>query len=233
MENKTPVAINESVARILVVDDHPNTATTLARAISQLGVGVEVLSATSGKEAIEYANNGAFDVLITDMMMPGINGLELIEHLQSHPGGRPTHNILITAYDVPGLKESARRLKVNEVIIKPVRPEQIYQIVHNILEGMGRTKIPVPATPSVHQPFKILIADDMPDNITLLSRYMQSEGYNFVTAVNGVEALQKTRLEMPDLILLDINMPQKDGFAVLEELRADPRAQQNHLFAAY
>jgi signal transduction histidine kinase/DNA-binding response OmpR family regulator len=225
MENKTPVAINESVARILVVDDHPNTATTLARAISQLGVGVEVLSATSGKEAIEYANNGAFDVLITDMMMPGINGLELIEHLQSHPGGRPTHNILITAYDVPGLKESARRLKVNEVIIKPVRPEQIYQIVHNILEGMGRTKIPVPATPSVHQPFKILIADDMPDNITLLSRYMQSEGYNFVTAVNGVEALQKTRLEMPDLILLDINMPQKDGFAVLEELRADPEFQ--------
>jgi signal transduction histidine kinase/DNA-binding response OmpR family regulator len=225
MDNPISVPRKESVARILVVDDHPNTATTLARAISQLGDGVEVVSATSGKEAIEYANGGAFDVLITDMMMPGINGLELIERLQAHPGGRPTHNILITAYDVPGLKESARRLKVNEVIIKPVRPEHIYQIVSNILGGMGHTKTAAPPPTEAHQPFKILIADDMPDNITLLTRYMQSEGYSYITAGNGVEALQKIRAEMPDLILLDVNMPQKDGFAVLEELRADPEIQ--------
>ena len=224
MDNPTLAPHKAPAARILVVDDHPNTATTLARAISQLGDGVEVMSATSGKEAMEYANGGAFDVLITDMMMPGINGLELIERLQSHPGGRPAHNILITAYDVPGLKESARRLKVNEVIIKPVRPEHIYQIVSNILGGMGQTKT---ATQSieVHQPFKILIADDVPDNITLLSRYMQSEGYSYITASNGVEALEKTRAEMPDLILLDVNMPQKDGFAVLEEMRGDAEIQ--------
>lgn len=225
MDNQISVTRKEAVARILVVDDHPNTATTLARAISQLGDGVEVMSATSGKEAIEYANGGAFDVLITDMMMPGMNGLELIERLQAHPGGRPAHNILITAYDVPGLKESARRLKVNEVIIKPVRPEHIYQIVSNILGGMGSTKaVPTPAV-EAHQPFKILIADDMPDNITLLTRYMQSEGYHYITAANGVEALEKIRAEMPDLILLDVNMPQKDGFAVLEELRGDPEIQ--------
>ncbi len=224
----TPVAIpprKESVARILVVDDHPNTATTLARAISQLGEGVEVISATSGKEAIEFANGGAFDVLITDMMMPGMNGLELIERLQAHPGGRPAHNILITAYDVPGLKESARRMKVNEVIIKPVRPEHIYQIVSNILGG-GTLTAKTTAAPEKHQqPFKILIADDMPDNITLLTRYMQNEGYSYITASNGVETLEKIRTEMPDLILLDINMPQKDGFAVLEELRGDPEIQ--------
>lgn len=226
----TPISIprKESVARILVVDDHPNTATTLARAISQLGEGVEVISATSGKEAIEFADGGAFDVLITDMMMPGMNGLELIERLQAHPGGRPAHNILITAYDVPGLKESARRMKVNHVIIKPVRPEHIYQIVSDILGGMapGSGNKPAVAVPEKHQlPFKILIADDMPDNITLLTRYMQNEGYSYITASNGVETLEKIRAEMPDLILLDINMPQKDGFAVLEELRGDPEIQ--------
>jgi len=223
MDNQISATNKESVARILVVDDHPNTATTLARAISQLGEGVEVMSATSGKEAIEYANGGAFDVLITDMMMPGINGLELIERLQSHPGGRPAHNILITAYDVPGLKESARRLKVNEVIIKPVRPEHIYQIVSNILGGMGQAKTP-PST-ETHQPFKILIADDMPDNITLLARYMQAEGYSYITASNGIETLEKIHAEMPDLVLLDVNMPQKDGFAVLEEMRGDVEIQ--------
>ncbi|HEX2997559.1 MAG TPA: response regulator, partial [Anaerolineales bacterium] len=58
--------------RILVVDDHPHTATTLARAIAQLGDGIHVLSATSGKQALEYANEDTVDVLITDMMMPGM-----------------------------------------------------------------------------------------------------------------------------------------------------------------
>ena len=74
--------------RILVVDDHPGTADMLARAIAQLGPDVSVLSATSGRSALEKAGDGAVDVLITDMVMPDLNGLELIEKLQAHPGGR-------------------------------------------------------------------------------------------------------------------------------------------------
>ncbi len=207
-------------AKILVVDDHPNTANMLARAISQLGPRVVVLSATSGPEALEKAAEGAVDVLITDMIMPGMTGLELIEKMEKHPGGRPAFTYLITAYDVPGLKETARRLKVNEIIIKPIRPERICQIVNNALESMGH--IPAPAAAVEVQPFKILIADDMPDNVTLLSRYMKSEGYSYIIASDGIDVLEKTRAEMPDLILLDVNMPKKDGFTVLTEMRADP-----------
>ena len=212
---------SSSQARILVVDDHPNTATTLARAISQLGPGIEVISATSGKIALERVKDGAVDLLITDMMMPDMNGLELIEKLQSHPAGRPAYTILITAYDVPGLKETARRLKVNETIIKPIRPERICQIVGRALEEMGHSQ-PIKQIAETRQPFNILVADDKPDNISLIARYLQSEGYAYITAADGVEALERTRAEMPDLILLDINMPRKDGFEVLQEVRSDP-----------
>ena len=66
-------------ARILVVDDHPNTATTLARAISQLGSHVEVITATSGREALEKVADGAVDILITDMIMPEMNGRALAQ----------------------------------------------------------------------------------------------------------------------------------------------------------
>lgn len=219
MDNSIPPA-NPTQMRVLVVDDHPGTATTLARAISQLGPSVEVLSACSGKEALEQVGDDSIDILITDMMMPGMNGLELIEKMQSHPAGRPAHSILITAYDVPGLKETARRLKVDETIIKPFRPERICQIVSNTMETLKRYTGTAPQTET--QPFKILIADDILDNITLLARYMTNEGLNYITASNGIEALEKARTEMPDLVLLDVNMPGKDGFAVLEELRADP-----------
>jgi len=212
---------SHSTVRVLVVDDHPSTAKTLARAIAQLGSQVNVTHATSGKDALEQASADSVDVLITDMMMPGMNGLELIDKMQSNPGGRPAHIILVTAYDVPGLRETARRLKVDETILKPVHPEHICQIVSNIIGSMGPA--PVTVEPEVsRQPFKILIADDVPDNVTLLSRYMHNEGYSFTTSATGIETLLKVRTELPDLVLLDVNMPDKDGFAVLAEMRSDP-----------
>jgi len=215
---------NLPAIKILVVDDHPSTARTLARAISQSGPRVEVFSATSGQEALEHVNNGAVDILITDMIMPGMTGLELIERLQNHPAGRPTFSFLITAYEVPGLIVTAHRLKVREVIIKPVHPERICKIILQAMEEMDHAK-PVVKQPSQSKPFTILIADDQPDNLTLLARYLDREGYNYIEARDGLETLEKVRNHLPDLILLDVNMPHKDGFAVLEEIRADPATE--------
>ena len=72
-------------------------------------------------------------------------------------------------------------------------------------------------------PYKILIADDYPDNLRLLSTRLQSEGYTFISAWDGEETLEKVQSEAPDLVLLDVNMPKKDGFQVLAEMRADPK----------
>ena len=207
--------------RIQVVDDHPGTAATLARAISQLGPQVEVISARSGKEALEQMQSDYVDLLITDMMMPSMNGLELIEKMQSNPGGRPAYTILMTAYSVPGLKETARRLNVNEVLLKPFPPEQICQIIRRVIDDTGMDQPPRTASES-RPPFTILIADDHSDNTSLLSRYLDNEGYKFIVAHDGVETLEKARAEMPDLVLLDVNMPRKDGLKVVQEMRADP-----------
>jgi two-component system NtrC family sensor kinase len=218
--NQLTLSTGSSPVKILVVDDHPSTATTLARALSQLGPRVEVRSATNGHEAIKQVSDGATDILITDMIMPGMTGLELIEKLQNHPAGRPTFSFLITAYDVPGLKVTARRLKVKDVIVKPVHPERICQIITQAMEEMEQSK-PERNESSIGKSFKILIADDQPDNLRLLSRYLENEGYDYVQAKDGEETLEKVRGEMPDLVLLDVNMPKKDGFEVLEEIRAD------------
>ena len=211
--------------RILVVDDHPNTASTLARALSQLGAGVDVISALSGNDALEKVKTTGVDILFTDMIMPEMTGLELIEKMQKHPAGRPSYTYLVTAYDVPGLKVTAHRLKVNEVIVKPVRPERICQIATNAIEEMKHSTHPIKNMAEGKKKFKILVADDRPDNITLLTRYLEYEGYEHVAARDGLETLDKVRDELPDLVLLDVNMPHKDGFTVLEEIRADPAVQ--------
>ncbi|MBK8780778.1 MAG: response regulator [Anaerolineales bacterium] len=218
---KTSESPHTDQVRILVVDDHPNTAATLARALAQLGPSVDVVSAASGREALDKVKNKGVDILFTDMIMPEMTGLELIEKMKNHPAGRPAYTYLVTAYDVPGLKVTAQRLKVNEVIVKPVRPERICQIATQAMEEMNNVSKPV-GQPAAKRKFKILIADDWPDNVTLLVRYLEYEGYAQVSARDGVETLEKVRDEMPDLVLLDINMPLKDGFAVLSEIRSDP-----------
>ncbi|MCE9645943.1 MAG: response regulator [Chloroflexi bacterium] len=218
--NNSETTLSDQV-RILVVDDHPNTANTLARALAQLGPGVDVTAATSGRDALEKVQGKGVDILFTDMIMPEMTGLELIEKMQHHPGGRPSYNYLVTAYDVPGLKITAQRLKVTEVIVKPVRPERICQIASQAMQEMNQATPPKKKA-AAKKKFRILVADDNPDNVTLLLRYLQFEGYDQVSAQDGAEALEKVRAELPDLVLLDVNMPKKDGFTVLQEIRTDP-----------
>ena len=183
-----------------------------------------MISATSGSEALLQVEDGAADILITDMIMPEMTGLELIEKLYNHPSGRPTFSFLMTAYDVPGLKVTARRLKVKDVIVKPVQPERICQIITQAIDEMNQVN-PAYKERSSQKSFTILIADDQADNLTLLARYLENEGYGYIKAQDGLETLEKVRSELPDLVLLDINMPKKNGFAVLEEIRSDPATQ--------
>ena len=72
---------------------------------------------------------------------------------------------------------------------------------------------------------KILVADDEPYILMALTDAVEMEGYDCVTAVNGKEALERAREELPDLILLDIMMPYKDGYEVCEELKADDQTR--------
>ncbi|NPV60049.1 MAG: response regulator [Actinobacteria bacterium] len=72
---------------------------------------------------------------------------------------------------------------------------------------------------------KILLADDDPDVIDVVSMILEEEGYEIVTAKDGSEALEKIKLENPDLVILDLLMPHVDGFAVMDMLR-DPRYER-------
>jgi CheY-like chemotaxis protein len=138
-ESTLPTGVNPPV-KILIVDDHPNTATTLARALARLGAHVQAVSAASGSEALKQVENGRADILITDMNMPEMTGLELIEALNQQPATSPVFTFLMTAYDTSGLSAKLQQLKVKEVIMKPVNPERICQIVTQALDEMKKVK---------------------------------------------------------------------------------------------
>jgi DNA-binding response OmpR family regulator len=71
--------------------------------------------------------------------------------------------------------------------------------------------------------YKILIVDDEPDIVLLAKRLLEKEGYRTITAYDGEEALQKINVEFPDLVLLDIILPKKDGFEVCREIKSNTK----------
>ena len=73
----------------------------------------------------------------------------------------------------------------------------------------------------MNQKAKVLIVDDEPNNVDFLEQALEDSGYQLITATNGQEALAKIQSEQPDLVLLDLSMPIMDGFAVLEQVKAD------------
>lgn len=149
MENGQMFPINDSNVKVLVVDDHPNTANMLARAISRLGTHVEVVSATSGLEAIKHVEDGVADILITDMMMPEMTGIELIEMLNDQPSTSPSVTYLLTAHDSSGVREVARQLNVRDVIAKPVNPEWICELVSKTIDELKSSQT-LEVKPALH-----------------------------------------------------------------------------------
>jgi len=69
----------------------------------------------------------------------------------------------------------------------------------------------------------ILLVDDEPDLVMILKQNLQAEGYNIEVAYNGVEAIAKVKAKIPDAIVLDVMMPEKDGYAVCSELKGDEK----------
>jgi CheY-like chemotaxis protein len=120
--------------KILVVDDYPNAADLLARSLSRLDSRLEVVAAISAYQALEYVKKGAAKILITDMDMPEMTGLELIERLQEYSQGTSIVSFLITASHTQELKIKARELNVREVFHKPVHPERICEVISRVLE---------------------------------------------------------------------------------------------------
>lgn len=131
-------------ARILIVDDHPNTGATLARILGGICIPAEILTALNGYEALTIVGEGV-DVLIVDFLMPDMTGLELIERVRALPIRQPARVILITAHHSPELIELSRRVRVDDYLIKPVYPKQIRGLVEDALQELYPASSSVPA----------------------------------------------------------------------------------------
>jgi CheY-like chemotaxis protein len=208
--------------RVLLVDDDPAFLDTLAR-ILEAETGILVVGrARSAAEAIVQAANLLPDVVVMDVEMPGIDGLETTRRLKARPDAPRV--LLVSIYANDEHRRAAREVGADAFLGKS---ELAWALVGTLLdldetaararEAAGRACASGrPAPPPIRA--RVLIVDDNPDVATLLADMLIDAGYQVQAATSGPAALLRVDAEPFDLILSDVRMPQMDGPAFYRDL---------------
>ena len=199
--------IEDSGPVVLVVEDDAAAAELLRLYLAGAGYRVEV--ARDGEEGFAKAWQLQPNLITLDLQLPKVDGWDVLIRLKGEPATRDIPVVIVSIVEEHG---KGFALGAADYLVKPVSREEMLQA----LQRLGLTR------PRLRERLTILTIDDDPLAVELVETILTAEGFHVLKAYGGVEGLAVARQELPALLILDLLMPDLDGFAVLEQLRADP-----------
>jgi PAS domain S-box-containing protein len=193
-----------SAAVVLVIDDDPMVADLLRRTLVKDGYRVEY--AENGEKGLQLARQLRPDAITLDVMMPGLDGWQVMTHLKSDP---ELADIPVILLSIVNDRKTGFALGATEYLTKPLERERLTAVLRRISNGRGSRLA--------------LVVDDVADNRALLRTALEGDGWTVEEAGNGLEALDRLEQRRPDAILLDLMMPEMDGIQLVERLRTSER----------
>ncbi len=207
-------------SQILVVDDNSTNLHILEKQLSHWQYS-PVLAA-SGPEALSLLTTQSFDLVITDMDMPGMDGVELAQAIRQQQEQLPLLLLSSIGHDLDSQHKSLFR----SILTKPVKQLQLQRQIVNCLTQRQKVEksAEVPASRLSAQfadqhPLRILIAEDYPVNQMFAQMVLERLGYNAELAENGRQAVEALQHTVYDVILMDVQMPEMDGLAATRAIR--------------
>ncbi len=191
---------NTRQRKVLIIDDDSAMLEGLSRML--IKEGFWVAAARDGAEGLELAHTLKPDVITLDIMMPGLDGWQVLAQLKEDPELQHIPVVLLTMMDDPA---RGFALGAAEYLCKPISRDRL-------LEVMGRLGLSPSDRP-------LLLVEDNPLTLDALSRMLAAEGWEVRTARDGFQALEHLQLELPSLVLLDLMMPGMDGFQLVAEMQ--------------
>jgi PAS domain S-box-containing protein len=199
-----PKHLMARIRTILVVDDDRDIAALTQKQLENAGYGVSIMG--RGRSVVEWAEEHQPDLIILDLILPDVGGLEVLRDLRD---GSLTTDIPVIVHTIVPDDGTAWDGGIVDYLTKPVEAEDLLKSVERGLTWQGR----------------ILIVEDDPDTVGLLSATVRQIGFTPLVAIDGYEALAAARRQRPNLILLDLRLPGMDGFEALTHLKRDAVTQ--------
>lgn len=214
--------------RTLIVDDSSTNRLILAETLAAWSA--LITTAENAEQAltelVRASKEGTpYGLVLLDCRMPGMDGFELAEYMQSHPSLAAMTVLMLTSEDRGGDMARCRSLGIDAYLVKPIQRAELSRAISSAMTrthaGAGRQVVQEESYRTVDQlSMRILLADDSEDNVFLIQEYLKNSGCSIDVAENGAVAVQKFRMGHYDLILMDLQMPVMDGYAATQAIRA-------------
>jgi len=175
--------------RILIVDDEENMRKTLADIL--IDEGYQVIKAATGEEAVKLCSENTYRIILMDVRMPGMDGVEAFRQIRRHQEG--VRVILMTAYSIKALKEAALDEGAIAYLSKPLDLEKVIDLIDEVKETA------------------ILVVEDDEPTAELLSTNLKEQGYRVTIVKSSHDALELVEQIRFDLVFLDVNLPSING----------------------
>lgn len=207
---------------ILVIEDNELNL-KLVRTLLDLE-GYRVLEAEDAESGIRLASLHLPDLILMDIQLPGMDGLAATRILKDQEKTRAIPIVALTGFAMASDELKAREAGCDGYITKPINTRNFRETI-----AMHMNQRPVSNAPAAFESHRhknrILIVDDDPLNVKLLSAKLPADQYEALPAFSGEEALRRTKEDNPDLILLDVMMPEMDGYEVSQLLKSNPATE--------
>ena len=236
--------------RGLVVDDNETSRKILHEQI--ITCGMKNGMAEDGQSAIKMLHGAAergepYDVVILDLDLPGMDGMEVAHRIIADPAIASTRLILLTLIGLRGEAEQARRAGFSAYLTKPVRQSKLYGAIAGVMGALPDEEAaesgPVRKAPLVHshslddarlrsreelRRAQVLVAEDNAVNQRVAATMLEKLGYRTDVATNGLEALVALSSIPYAAVLMDVQMPEMDGYEATAEIRRREEGQDRH-----
>ena len=228
--------VNLTQARILIIDDNQTNRMVLTKNVEALGSRADsVASGAKGIEALRNAHRAGdpYHVVLLDMQMPGMDGEQVARAIKSDPAVRDVKILVLTSMGQRGDGPRLQALGCSGYLLKPVKQQLLFDAVVAVLEqrddrasGLITRHV---LSENRKSGLRLLLAEDNEINQKLAVILLQKAGYSVDAVGNGAEALEKVQTNEYSAVLMDVQMPEMDGFEATHQIRELEKKNGRHI----